>query len=579
MDGLKERIEKMSEERREVLRRLAPDEFARLFASHAAAANDVEAKLLQIWSEVLAVPVAREQNYFELGGDSVLSVAIVAKSRACGLPITPRLLFTNPTVQQLAAALAHEKAVSASPSSSSGPERMSALLTPLQQGMIFHSLHDAGSAAYITQLSGTLPGTWDRTKVEQAWSTLTQRHVVLRASLDMSDPMKPQLRAHADVQPILSYRTLEGATAQERQESFERFLAEDIANEFDLHTAPLMRLTFLESASGECRCVWTHHHLILDGWSQQLLLQEFHGLYGGLNPPAMASSFFDYADWLAAQDNAAGERFWGNYLSAATPTSWPAAGAGNSQDTAAQQSIVRTAVGADELVRCTQRMQVTPAVVIEAAWSLVLSEVLQSSNVTFGMTATVRPAELAGSEQVIGLCINTLPLRIAIADEGTVSEWLKSLQVAMHEWLHNAGAPLSSVLRWGHATTRLFDTLLVFENLPRMNSSAASVQNVRATVRENYAMVLVVTPGREYSAELKYQPGAISGEQALQALELFECALHALFEAGEMPAVRAKVAEKARALARAQHQNRLTRDRQRLLGARRVRVSSGGGVS
>jgi len=576
MDELKQRIERLSEQRREALRRLAPDEFERLFASPDAADNVAEEALLKIWSEVLGVPVTCTANYFELGGDSVLSVAIVAKSRACGLPITARLLFANPTVRQLAAALMQEKA--ACEPSTESPERASAPLTPLQQGMVFHSLHDAGRAAYISQLSATLPGKLERTKVERAWTLLTQRHVVLRASLDMSDPLNPRLRAQDGVKPMLRYRTLEGASAQQVQQGFERFLAEDLAEEFDLQQAPLMRLTFLESAT-EYRCVWTHHHLILDGWSQQVLLQEFHALYDGLSLPTATHSFFDYAQWLAEHDSAPARTFWREYLRGAATTAWPTHADHKAADSALEQSTVRLSFAANELIAHAQRLRVTPAIVLESAWSLVLGEVLRTSNVSFGMTASVRPAELAGSEQIVGLCINTLPLRIVIPDSGEVKQWLVTAQLSMQEWLHHAHASLSSVLRWGHVNAQLFDTLLVFENLPRMSlnfsgTTGASLRDVRATVREHYSIVLVVTPGPEFTVELKYAQATIFREQALQALELFDRALRALLEESEMSAVRARVAAELRSLTQARQEIRSKQDRQRLVSAQRTRIST-----
>ncbi len=586
MDELKERIERMSEERRKVLQRLAPDEYERLFSSPPAEpVNDVEARLLRIWTEVLAVPVTRRSNYFELGGDSILSVLIAAKARASGLQVTPTLLFANPTVHQLAAALMHEKEDRPLHPPRAPSARATARLTPIQQGMVFHSLHDAGKAVYMSQLSCVLPASLDLVRLEREWSALTERHLVLRSSLDMTDPLNPLLRAHHDVRPIINHVRLSGGTAQEVERAFERFLQEDLAREFDLQSPPLMRLTLLDCATGGTRCVWTHHHMILDGWSEQILLRELQSLCAGHELAPLTTSFFDYADWLNRQDTGSGERFWRSYLSHGTRTAWPVLPQDTHEHGGSPERVsLRTSFEGAELIRAAQSMCVTPAIVLEGAWALTLGELAHAADVIFGMTATVRPAELPASDQIVGLCINTLPLRAEIPASGSLSKWLAALQGARREWLTHGHVALSSLLRLSGSEPGLFDTLFVFENLPGVSPDSSEsppspivMRDVRSTVRENYAVVLVVTPGVEFTIEMKYAVSALAREEALRAVELFESTVRAMVSEADLADVRRVSAAAAHNKSRTRQEQQLRADRERLRGARRTRGTSYGG--
>lgn len=577
MDELIERVARLSPERREILRRLAPEQYAALVASETAD-TEVEGRLKEIWSEVLGIPVDREDNYFELGGDSILSVSIVAKARAAGLRITPRMLFGHPTVASLAEALTRPTEEDAAAPAPAEADLQAAPLTPLQQGMVFHSLHDAGRAAYVSQLLCTLSTTLDRDRVAQAWTQLMRRHVVLQAAVDLDDPLEPRQRLYPDAMPVIEYRTLEGATPQQTQQSLDAFLQADLEREFDLAVPPLLRLTFLETAHGEFSCVWTHHHLLLDGWSQLILLQEFQALYLGASLPPVTTSFLDYAMWVARRDDDTAAPFWNGYLKGAVPAPLPRGGSPASAQAQAR-IVVRLAASDVALSASAQRFRVSPAVILEAAWVLALGRMANAGDVTFGMTATVRPADLADSERIVGLCINTLPMRIAIPGEGTVPAWLASIQSAQRDWLHHAHAALPDVLRWGQATKEVFDTLLVFENLPKLTRGDAAtvvlgIEDIRSTVREHYPMVLVVTPGEDFVAELKYMPSAIAAEQAELAMALFECAIRALLDAPDMPAVAARLEAAAHDRVRASREHRAADDRQRLLKARRAPIST-----
>ncbi|QDS16114.1 hypothetical protein FPL04_11055 [Xanthomonas arboricola] len=578
MDELKQRIANLSAERREALRRLAPEQYAALVAAdHAGQA--LEQQLKDIWSDVLGIAVARDDNYFELGGDSVLSVSIVAKARAGGLPLSSTLLFRHPTVAGLAQVLKqvpaeHSGEPAIEPTAATAAV-LAAPLTPLQLGMVFHSQHDAGQAAYVSQLSCALSGPLDRDRVEQAWKQLAQRHAVLQAAVDLDDPLHPRLRRYRDAMPSIEYRMLEGATAEAAQRSLQAFLEQDLAREFDLARAPLMRVTLLETEHGQHRCVWTHHHLLLDGWSQLIVLQEFQSLYLGDVLPSVTTSFLDYANWLARRETDAAAAFWKTYLRGAAPLSLAHTA---TAATAKQARIAVRLAAADIAVPAlAKRLRVTPAVLLEAAWALALGQIAATAEVSFGLTASVRPAELPDSERIVGLCINTLPMRIAIAHDGTVAAWLAGVQSAQHAWLEHAHAALPEVLRWTQAGKDLFDSLLVFENLPRQLAAQSGavfreIADVVSTVREHYPLVLVVTPGEDFLAELKYLPAAIGDEQAQTVMALFECALHALHQETHMPALAARLRAAAHARMQTLREQRAADDRRLLLGARRAPV-------
>ncbi|HVR99983.1 MAG TPA: condensation domain-containing protein, partial [Thermoanaerobaculia bacterium] len=268
-------------------------------------------------------------------------------------------------------------------------------LSPMQAGLLFHSLRTEGAQEYFEQLVFTLDGEVRAAELARAWQEMVDRHGVLRTSFlvdrNGGEPLQ-LLHRHAE----LPFRTLDwqGLPGDERRERLERFLEEDRRQGFDLSAPPLTRLTWIRLGPRRCWLVWSHHHLVLDGWSVSQLFAEVSAVYEGRTAPAVRRPYRDYIDWLRRQDLAAAEELWRRELAGftePTPLTALAEGTGESAvwELEALDLSARLDAGLRELSR---RRRWTLSTLVAGAWSLLLGRHSGRPEVVFGVTLAGRPA-------------------------------------------------------------------------------------------------------------------------------------------------------------------------------------------
>ncbi|WP_116314434.1 non-ribosomal peptide synthetase, partial [Cupriavidus taiwanensis] len=465
-----------------------------------------ETLLADTWAAVLKVArVGRADNFFELGGDSILSLQIVARLRALGWLLTPKQLFERQTLAAVAEALAPLDGKADAVHGQARPRRTSlrsedfALarlsqgqldglgldaarvqdlypLSPMQAGMLYHSVAraDAGSA-YINQLRVEVEGL-DAARFAQAWREALGSHDALRTGFLQRGEQPLQWVAHEVPLPLAEH-DWSAQPAASVQDALDRLAAADLARGFDLECPPLMRLTLVRTGPDRHHLVWTVHHLLLDGWSTSQLLGEVLKRYAGEAVAPAEGRFADYIRWLQQRDAGAAQAFWAGQLDGFdTPTRLahalpaPAGGEG--------YGLLQHDCGAaltERLSAYARAQKVTLNTVVQAAWLLLLQRYTGQRRVAFGATVAGRPADVPGSQQMLGLFINTLPVLAAPRPEQAVGDWLRELQnfnLAAREHGHT---PLSDIQRWGgQAGQRLFDSILVFENFPLEDALASA---------------------------------------------------------------------------------------------------------
>ncbi|HZI06275.1 MAG TPA: condensation domain-containing protein, partial [Archangium sp.] len=317
-------------------------------------------------------------------------------------------------------------------------------LSPMQQGMLFHALLSPESGAYFEQLSWTVRGGMDLEAFLQAWKTCLGRHPILRSSFHWEGLETPLqvVHTHAGLPfELLDWRELTASTQQAR---FEQLLREEKQRGFDLHRAPLTRLTAVRLAEDTWRFLWNHHHLLVDGWSLGVLIGEVFSLYdtlhaGRVPQPVSPPPFRDYIAWLQRRDTPADTAWWRAYLEGfSAPTPLPAdtrtPPPPGEHPTAHTLELGLSPEATAALQAFARQHQLTPHTLALAAWALVLSAYSGERDVLFGNTVAGRPPELPGSESMVGLFINSLPTRVRIPSASSpLLPWLQSLQAAQLE--------------------------------------------------------------------------------------------------------------------------------------------------
>lgn len=410
--------------------------------------------------------------------------------------------------------------------------------TPLQEGLLLHTLMTPGSGMYLMQDRYRYGERVDPRAVANAWQAVARRHEALRAGFAWHSGERPVQVILREIEvPVLvhDWRALSQA---EGLASLERLLAEERDSGFDMARAPLWRIHLARTAEADLMIV-SYHHILMDAWCRSLLLADFFAACEaqarGVEPPRAASvPFRDYIAWLGRQDLAASRQYWRDTLRGFSditplPLSMRAevrADAARAADAVLALTPAQTAA----LQQMAQRHQLTMNTCAQGAWALWLARCAGVDEVVFGVTVAGRPTELDGIQQTIGLFINTLPLRVAVpcatgASRVGVAQWLRQVQdrnaglreheqVSLAEIQANADVPRGS---------SLFETLFVFENAPVEDALLAQAARIGARAdgartHTNYPLTVVVKPGDALVLQITYDPARFEASEVQAVL-------------------------------------------------------------
>ncbi|MDD0999147.1 amino acid adenylation domain-containing protein [Pseudomonas sp. TNT2022 ID1044] len=458
---------------------LPAPEASRQSHDQVAAATPAEALLVEIWQELLGLDsLGVTENFFELGGDSIISLQAVSRAGQRGLLFSPKQLFEQQTIRALAAVASHRENTRVQ---APGVEAFALVphidltareglqdlypLSPMQQGMLFHCLDSPELNPYVNQLSVAVDGL-QVPRFRAAWQALVERHEVLRAAFRWRDGLADPLQAvFASVE--LPIEELDWRERSDTEQALSELAAAEQAKGFDLSCPPLMRFILVRLGEARYQMIWIYHHLLLDGWSASRLLGEMLRLYHHDSLPALTGRYADYIAWLQRQDDAQAEGFWRERLATLeAPTILAkASGAAGSGHGVMYSDL--NAEATRKLHSFAKRQRVTLNTLVQGAWLLLLQRHSGQRSVAFGATVAGRPTGLSGAQEMLGLFINTLPVIQTLDPQQPLGEWLRELQdynLAVRDYEHT---PLSDVQRWaGQGGQGLFDSIIVFENHP-----------------------------------------------------------------------------------------------------------------
>lgn len=425
-------------------------------------------------------------------------------------------------------------------------------LSPMQAGMLYETLYAPGSGAYVGQVSFRLRGAFDLDTFRRAWQVLVDRHAALRTLFlwqGVSEPVQVVRREAAPECEALDWR---GLGAAEQETRLREYMEAERMRGFELTRAPLMRLAVITLDEGATHFVWSYHHLVVDGWSVALLLGElaacFQALAGGAGaPPALppARPFRDYIVWLQRQDAAEAERFWRRELEGASvPTPVPAREATEGAPVRERRRLVRLAPEEYAALRSyARRHRLTVNTVAQAAWGLLVGHLAGRTDVVFGATVSGRPPELPGVDTMIGMFINTLPVRLSAREADALAPLLQSLQTRQVESRRFEYCSLTQIQGWCNVArgARLYDSLFAFHNYPGQRpggasapAGGASLDDLRAVSQVAYPLEMEVMPAPE-SAELvlRYDSERVEEATAERVLAGFAALLRGVAELPE----------------------------------------------
>ncbi|MBM2619513.1 amino acid adenylation domain-containing protein [Actinoplanes sp. LDG1-06] len=409
-------------------------------------------------------------------------------------------------------------------------------LSPLQEGMLFHALQAGPDRdVYAAQLVIDLEGSLDVGAMRSSVDAMMNRHANLRAGFRherLNRPVQVIPRKVAAPWQELDLRELSG-TDQERE--LDRLTAEDAGRPFDLVAGPVLRFTLVRLSDNRHRLMFSAHHILLDGWSTARLLQELFETYGrggDASRLAPVTPYRTYLGWLAERDRPAAESAWRELLADVGEPTLLVPGDPGPQGPPGELILTVPADLTDRVRETARRHDLTLNTVFQTCWGLVLAQLTGRDDVVFGTTVSGRPTDLSGMEEMVGLFINTVPLRLRVRPGDRLLDALSSVQRQITGMMPHQHLSLPDIQRLAGRNT-LFDTLTVTENYPLGGEDfdelpgGLRLAGAKGTDANHYPLSLAALPGDVLRLRVGYRPEIFSTE----AVQAVGARLEALFQA------------------------------------------------
>ena len=407
-------------------------------------------------------------------------------------------------------------------------------LAPLQQGILYHCLANDDPSAYAITLAVTLEGGVDLPAFREAWRQVVARTAVLRTSLHWEGLEKPVQVVHREVSLPLAEHDARDWPEREREARLAALAEAQHGRRLALGEAPLFRLSLIRTGETTHRLVWTFHHVLLEGWSASLVLQDVLAAYAALargQTPQLPDRL-PYRELIlrlqSDGDRAATETFWRESLAgfaAPSPLDLPRDEAAAGTESA---GTVRVALSPDStaaLADLGRRHRLTLATLAQGAYAILLARYTDGAEVSFGNVVSGRSIDLPGAESMVGLLVNTVPARVRVPRDEPLLPWLRRLQADRHAAQPHEHASLVDIQGWSEVPrgTPLFDTLFAFENwagglaAPAPGGGGLRLADLEVVEGSSgYPLSVAVSPGPPLGLTLRFDRSRVGSAAAVR---------------------------------------------------------------
>ena len=395
-------------------------------------------------------------------------------------------------------------------------------LSPMQEGMLFHTIAEPESGVYVDQVVITLVGELQLQRLAESIRRVFAKCESLRTAFIWDGVDQPLQIVRREVEFPVEIHDFQTRDENQQLLALQEMIDKNKTQPFELEQAPLIRAAICPCAENRAWLVFCFHHLILDGWSTHSLLERILDDYeNGPREETQEFRFRDYIEWMINQDHQHAAEFWKQELAGFTEPNVIGFGRfqSSAQQGSQQQKLSLSRELSEQLRRMTRKNRVTLNTVMQAGWSLIVGCYSGSDDVVFGTTVAARPLDLDGIEQGIGSFINTIPFRTLLEKDLRLEEWLariQSQQAGYRSWEFSA---LVQVQKQAEIPpdSSLFESILVFENYPASECQAGSIRisNIEHFEQSNYPLAFLVVPADEIeliiiSDRAKYSPEFVS---------------------------------------------------------------------
>lgn len=393
--------------------------------------------------------------------------------------------------------------------------------TPVQEGMLFHTLNEPNSGVYVEQYCCTIKGDFDHNEFKKAWDKVAERHPILRTGFFWEDLSHGIQVVHKKAKLVWAEEDLRKLSDSQQRQRLETFLSKDRQKGFIIDQPSLLRFQLFPISSDQCWFVWSFHHMILDGWSTALILKEVSSYYEAVRNQKELNlqrprPYREFIRWLQKyQVLKTAETFWKGYLKDCGQPTRLQSLIGSKKDTKNfrdgyfRHQFKISESTSIELQSLANRERLTFANLIQGCWALLLNRYSHEEEVLFGITVSGRPGTLDGVQDMVGLFINTIPIRVRLSSTNSLIPWLKTVQKNQLETLEHCHTPLTMIQSWSDLprAQEMFESIVVFENYPTpVDGSSAnlgiSIEEIDYHEQSNFPLALLVSPNTQLEFEL-----------------------------------------------------------------------------
>ncbi|MFZ1289536.1 MAG: amino acid adenylation domain-containing protein [Melioribacteraceae bacterium] len=405
-------------------------------------------------------------------------------------------------------------------------------LTPMQQGMLFHSIYNPNSKNYFEQLSVTISGELNIDDFKQAWILILKKYNILRTSFIYKKLDKMFQVVHNDVELPFIFFDWTSQSKDIQKTELNNYFELDKEKGFSLNKAPLMRISLIRLFEKKYKLIWSHHHILFDGWSLPIVLRDLFKFYESLLNKTKIQleytrPYHDYIKYLQNINKENDLLFWKNYLKdfkEKTPLIVDKIPFYNESSEYKKISISLDKDISEKILMFVRAHKLTLNTVLQSCWAILLHKYSRTNDIVFGATFSGRPAALEYSESMVGLFINTLPVRAKIDPQMSILEWIKQFNLSVLELKDHEHTALVEIQRNCEIPSKqnLFDSLFVFENYPADESLINSFANLKFSEfssfeQTNYPLTIVSGPGTSINVDAAFDQSIIS-ETAISLL-------------------------------------------------------------
>lgn len=406
-------------------------------------------------------------------------------------------------------------------------------LSPMQEGMLFHALLDTESTAYFEQASFVAKGSVDIDKLKKSFQMLIQKYDILRSVIAYKGLEKPKQVVLKERQADIYYEDISNMPYEEQLKHIQTYEKQERMKGFDLEKDCLMRLSIFRLGQDVVSITWSSHHILLDGWSSSIVLQDFFELYKQGENFSKPVQFSEYIKWLAQQNQNEADMYWQKYLEGYTTEAKIPFCHENDIANGYIQGEQEFDIGkevTEKLQKFSQDTQVTLNVIMQTIWGLLLQKYNNCEDVVFGSVVSGRNAQIEGIDQMVGLFINTIPVRVKLDSKKEIKELLKQAQKQLLESNQYAFYPLAEIQKQSAVKGNLFYSKIAFQNfdIEGMDYSTLTekcgftIEGLKGYEETNYDLNIKFIPDRSLKMRFSYNQNVYDELQIKKIYKHFE---------------------------------------------------------